>query len=215
MEANVFRRLLLIGVWVTFWPAIALAANDAPSQTGAFLAYCKTNSEGCLDKIAKVSFVMLVGNLEAKKQWCPTKETDDVKILTPKVVQWLTGHPDTNSKTTDAGIKTALIQLYPYPCKPGTAVPKAAETTGDFLTFCQAKANHTTCMTDIVDVSLAFIINEKMAAANNYCEPKNFEARDNAPAVLNWLTTHTELRAAPKTNAIAKAWGALYPCRKK
>jgi hypothetical protein len=90
------------------------SAYDAPSQTGAFVAYCKTNSEGCLDKIAEMNFAMLVTNA-ARKEWCPAKETDDVKILTPKVVGWLTAHPEISNKTTNDGIKTALMQL--YPCK--------------------------------------------------------------------------------------------------
>ena len=93
----------------------AASAGDAPSQTGAFVAYCKTNNEGCLDKIAEMSFAMLVTNTGSKKAWCPTKETDDVKILTPKVVGWLTAHPEINKKKTNDGIKTALVQL--YPCK--------------------------------------------------------------------------------------------------
>jgi hypothetical protein len=93
----------------------AAAADDVPSQTGAFLVYCKTNSEGCLNKIAEVSFVMLVTNFGANKVWCPAKETDDVKALTPKVVRWLTAHPEVKNKTTDDGIKTAFIQM--YPCK--------------------------------------------------------------------------------------------------
>jgi hypothetical protein len=92
----------------------AATADDAPLQTGAFVVYCKTNSEGCLNKIAEMSFAMLVTN-PIKKEWCPAKETDDVKILTPKVVGWLTAHPEINNKTTNDGIKTALIQL--YPCK--------------------------------------------------------------------------------------------------
>ena len=93
----------------------AASADETPSQTGAFLAYCKTNSEGCLNKIAEISFAMLVTNTGPKKEWCPAKETDDVKVLTPKVVGWLNAHPAVNSKTTDDGIKAALIQL--YPCK--------------------------------------------------------------------------------------------------
>jgi hypothetical protein len=93
----------------------AAKADDAPSQTGAFLAYCKTNSEGCLDKIADISFAMQVTNIGAKKEWCPAKETDDVKVLTPKVVGWLTAHPEVDNKTTNDGIKTALTQM--YPCK--------------------------------------------------------------------------------------------------
>jgi hypothetical protein len=95
--------------------ATAATVNDVPSQTGAFLDYCKTNSEGCLNEIADMSFAMLVTDTKAKKEWCPTKETDDVKVLTPKVVGWLTAHPEVSNKTTDDGIKAALIQL--YPCK--------------------------------------------------------------------------------------------------
>ena len=89
-------------------------ADDAPSQTGAFLAYCKTNSEGCIDKVAGMSFAMQVTNA-TKKEWCPAKETDDVKVLTRKVIAWLTAHPELNNKMTNDGIRTALIQL--YPCK--------------------------------------------------------------------------------------------------
>ena len=92
----------------------AAKADDAPSQTGAFLAYCKTNSKGCVDKIANISFAMLVSN-PIDHKWCPAKETDDVDALTPKVVQWLAAHPETTSKKTNEGIELALTQL--YPCK--------------------------------------------------------------------------------------------------
>ena len=92
----------------------AWAADDAPQQVGALFADCKTNGQECTNKIAEINFAMLVTALSDRK-WCPTKETDDVNILTPKVLQWLTAHPETNNKTTDDGIELALIQL--YPCK--------------------------------------------------------------------------------------------------
>ena len=61
-----------------------------------------------------MSFAILVTN-PITKEWCPAKETDDVRILTPKVVGWLAAHPEINNKPTNDGIKTALVQL--YPCK--------------------------------------------------------------------------------------------------
>ena len=108
-------RVLAIATCSLLILGTAATADNVPSQTGAFLAYCKTDSEGCLNKIAELNFVMLVTNTGAKKEWCPAKETDDVKALTPKVVGWLTAHPEVNNKTTDDGIKTALIKM--YPCK--------------------------------------------------------------------------------------------------
>ena len=109
-----FARAFWIALGATIWPLAALAANDAPNQTDAFLAYCKINNEGCIDKVAEISFAMMVTNPRDHK-WCPTKEIDDVKILTPKAVQWLTAHPEANSKTTDKGIEYALAKM--YPCK--------------------------------------------------------------------------------------------------
>ena len=97
---------------------MALAAADAPLQTGAFVAYCKTDSEGCAEKIAGIYAARLINSTIAAgqtKEWCPAKEADDMKVLTPKVTGWLTAHPEANGKTTNDGIKMAVVQL--YPCK--------------------------------------------------------------------------------------------------
>jgi Ssp1 endopeptidase immunity protein Rap1a len=92
----------------------ARAADDAPQQTGAFLSYCKANTKGCVDKIADINFAMRVTS-PIDHKWCPAKEADDVNVLAPKVVQWLTAHPETNSKKTSEGIGLALAHF--YPCK--------------------------------------------------------------------------------------------------
>jgi Rap1a immunity proteins len=98
-------------------PSIAFAVNDAPSQTGAFLAYCKTNSEGCADKIAGIYAAMLVNQTinPGNRKWCSAKEANDMKILVPKVMGWLSAHSEANSNATNDGIEMAIIQL--YPCK--------------------------------------------------------------------------------------------------
>lgn len=109
-------KFILIALTSVSFGSFAVAADDVPSQTGAFLAYCKTNSEGCINKVAEVSFVMLMGNTGAKKEWCPqAKDVDDVQVLTPKVVQWITAHSENNNMKTSDGIKDALIKL--FPCK--------------------------------------------------------------------------------------------------
>jgi hypothetical protein len=211
--ADMIKAFHWMAVCAVLWPSMALAANAALGETVAFLAYCKTNNDGCVDKVAEVSFAMLLPNGAAGKAWCPTDEVNNVKVLTPIVVGWLAAHPEVQNRKTEDGIKFALTQL--YSCKRGNAATKGRETAADFMIFCQAKPNQSKCMDDIVDVNLAFLLNEKMAAANNYCEPQNFDAVDHAPAVLQWLGAHTELQAAPKDRAIAQAWGALCPCRKK
>jgi hypothetical protein len=119
-EAGVLRAFLLIALCAVAWPSMVLAVADAPAQTGAFVAYCKTNSEGFTDKIAGMYAAMLINSTiaagQAKdREWCPAKEGNDMKVLTPKVIGWLTTHPEDNSKTTNDGIKMAVIQL--YPCK--------------------------------------------------------------------------------------------------
>jgi hypothetical protein len=119
-EARVLRVFLLIAFCAVAWPSIAFAVTDAPGQTGAFVAYCKTDSEGITEKIAGTYAAMLINNTIAvgqarNRKWCPAAEANDMKVLTPKVTEWLTAHPEANSKTTNEGIEMAVIQL--YPCK--------------------------------------------------------------------------------------------------
>ena len=110
-------RKALVGCLLTLLTSSVLparAADEVPPQIGAFLSYCKTNSKGCADKISGISFAMLVTS-PIDHKWCPTKETDDVDVLAPRVVQWLAAHPEDNNIKTNDGIQAALIQL--YPCK--------------------------------------------------------------------------------------------------
>lgn len=114
------RAVLLIAVCAVVRTSIVPALADAPGNTGAFVSYCRTNSEECSDKIAEIYATMLInstisaGQAKAPK-WCPAKEATDMKVLTPKVTGWLSTHPEANSKTTNDGIEMAIIQL--YPCK--------------------------------------------------------------------------------------------------
>ena len=109
------RAFLLIARCAVMWPSMAVAA-DVPAQTGAFVVYCKTNSEGCVDKVAGIYTAMLINaTIAQKREWCPAKDADDMKVLTPKVTGWLTAHPEAHGTTTNDGIKMAVIQL--YPCK--------------------------------------------------------------------------------------------------
>jgi hypothetical protein len=96
-----------------------IAAEPVPQQTGAFLTYCKTNSEGCFNEIGDVSFGQLANVVEniRQRRWCPTDEPTDLKILVPKVVQWLIDHSEVHQMDTEKGIMTAIEKLYPYPCK--------------------------------------------------------------------------------------------------
>ena len=108
------RQLCVLALYTVALPMVAFAApveKNTPAQTGAFLAFCKSNDDGCISEVSDASFAMIVQD----RSWCPTSETDDVKILTPKVVQWLSAHPETNDMPTDDGITAALKQL--YPCK--------------------------------------------------------------------------------------------------
>jgi hypothetical protein len=95
------------------------AAEPVPQQTGAFLTYCKTNSEGCFNEIGDVSFGQLANVVEniRQRRWCPADEPGDLKILVPKVVEWLNVHPEVHQMDTEKGIMTAIEKLYPYPCK--------------------------------------------------------------------------------------------------
>jgi len=107
-------RKALVGCLLALSALPARAADEAPPQIGTFLSYCKSDSKGCADKISGISFAMLVTS-PIDHKWCPTKEADDVDVLAPKVVQWLTAHPETNDMKTNDGIQLALSQL--YPCK--------------------------------------------------------------------------------------------------
>jgi hypothetical protein len=115
---NVFRAVLLIVVFVLAQSSIASAENEKDKakpkpRVSTFLAQCKADLEGCTQKISDISLAM-VSNV-ADQSWCPTAETDDVKIVTPKTVDWLTAHPELNGKPIVEGVQTALRQL--YPCK--------------------------------------------------------------------------------------------------
>ncbi len=111
------RSLYFIALCAVVLPSIAFAVDEVPSQTGAFLAYCKTNSEGCTDKIAGIYAAMLINQTihPSDRKWCPAKEADEVKVLASKVMGWLSAHSEANNKTTNDGIEMAIIQL--YPCK--------------------------------------------------------------------------------------------------
>jgi hypothetical protein len=93
--------------------SMALAADVPPSQTGAFLDYCKTNSQACSDRIVEVSFALTVTS-PIDHQMCQPKGTDVPKTVVP-VLEWLTLHPEAAGKATSDGIQMALSQL--YPCK--------------------------------------------------------------------------------------------------
>jgi hypothetical protein len=118
-----WKRITLRMAAVTIFSLIVLAGNpacaqEAPSKTGAFLAYCATNQKGCADRVAEINFAMLVtAPMETgDRKWCPTKETNDVNTVTRQVVAWLTAHPEVADTKTGDGIQMALYQL--YPCKP-------------------------------------------------------------------------------------------------
>lgn len=107
-------RRLLIALALSLLVLPAWSAGDAPREIGAFLAYCRTNGEECTNRIAEINFAMLI-TVPLNRKWCPSTETNDTAVLTSKVVQWLTAHPEANNKTTNDGIELALTQL--YPCK--------------------------------------------------------------------------------------------------
>jgi hypothetical protein len=94
--------------------SIALAADVVPNQAGAFLAYCKTNSDGCADRILEVSFALQVSSPIDHKM-CLPKGINVPNAVPPKVVEWLAAHSEAADKATNSGIQLALLQL--YPCK--------------------------------------------------------------------------------------------------
>ena len=104
----------LIALSMAAWPIVAFAASATPTQTGAFLGYCKTNSQGCIDKVTEIKFAVMITQPISHKA-CLTADSDNAKALTSKVVQWLTAHPETNGEATDNGIEIALSA--PYRCK--------------------------------------------------------------------------------------------------
>ena len=114
------RAVLLLILLVVTLLSIAHAANDKDKskpkpkpQVSTFLARCKADLEVCTNKISDISLAMVAN--AADQSWCPTAETDDVKIVTPKTVEWLINHPEFAGTPIDEGIRTALRQL--YPCK--------------------------------------------------------------------------------------------------
>jgi hypothetical protein len=116
----VVRAALLIVVFTLSQISIACAVNekdkdrDKPKpkpRVSSFLALCKADLEGCTHKVSDISLAMVAN--AADQTWCPTAETDDMRITTPKTVEWLTNHPELNTKPIVEGIQTALRQLYP------------------------------------------------------------------------------------------------------
>src|SRR5438105_1029646 len=107
-------RKILVGIALMLSVLPVWAEDEIPNQVGAFITYCKTNNEGCTNKIAQLNFAMLV-TAPINREFCPGNKTNVVSLVTPQVLQWLTAHPETNMKSTSEGIQLALIQL--YPCK--------------------------------------------------------------------------------------------------
>ena len=103
---------VFIGSLLTLCALPVWAADDAAQRVGAFIADCKTNREACTNKVADLNAAMMI-TAPLDRKWCPGKETTDVNLVTTKVVQWLTAHPEAHNKTTSEGIEEALIQLYP------------------------------------------------------------------------------------------------------
>jgi hypothetical protein len=100
----------LIAVSVVAWVPSVFAA-DAPLRTGEFVAFCKTDSKGCVKKIQAVSQLMLA--YPEMGGWCPEGDADDANLLTPDILDWLTDHPAINDALTEEGIMTAMRQIYP------------------------------------------------------------------------------------------------------
>ena len=105
------RAALLIVVFTLSQISIACAVNekdkdrDKPKpkpRVSSFLALCKADLEGCTQKVSDISLAMVAN--AADQTWCPTAETDDMRITTPKTVEWLTNHPELNSKPIVEGI---------------------------------------------------------------------------------------------------------------
>ena len=112
------RAFLLLVLLAVTQSSMALAAGekdkDKPKpkpKVSSFLALCKADLEGCTHKVSDISLAMVAN--AADQTWCPTAETDDMRITTPKTVEWLTNHPELNTKPIVEGIQTALRQLYP------------------------------------------------------------------------------------------------------
>jgi hypothetical protein len=117
---NVIRAFLLLILLAVTQSSMAFAAGekdrDKPKpkpKVSSFLALCKADLEGCTQKVSDISLAMVAN--AADQTWCPTAETDDVRISTPKTVEWLTNHPELSGKPIVEGIQTALRQI--YPCK--------------------------------------------------------------------------------------------------
>ncbi len=103
-----------VTIVMALWSSIsAAAAADAPERTDAFIAYCKNNSEGCVDRVTDTWLVIMVTPGRGGPRLCFTKESHDLKILTSMVVQWLSGHPELGNKSTDDGIRAAFLGLFP------------------------------------------------------------------------------------------------------
>jgi hypothetical protein len=108
------RIIILLVLGAAVPPSIALAADVVPTQTGAFVTYCKSNSTECNERILEVNFALMVSS-PINHEMCIPKEIDVANAVPPKVVQWLTAHSEAADKPTNAGIQVALSQL--FPCK--------------------------------------------------------------------------------------------------
>jgi len=71
----------LIALSMAAWPIVAFAASATPTQTGAFLGYCKTNSQGCIDKVTEIKFAVMITQPISHKA-CLTADSDNAKALT-------------------------------------------------------------------------------------------------------------------------------------
>jgi Rap1a immunity proteins len=90
------------------------AAAETPKVTRDFLAFCKTNADGCDEYISAVHISAL---LSRTATYCYPKSATDsqanLKAVFRDVRTWIAAHPETFDRPTSDSVRAAYVALYP------------------------------------------------------------------------------------------------------
>jgi hypothetical protein len=107
------QKLLAVALFIAFGTQACAAADKTPKKTHDFLAYCKTNLQGCEDAIYRAYIAVL---LSKPSDACPTQaQIKDRKNFRLTVVRWIEAHERTVG-TDAAGARYAALKSI-YPCR--------------------------------------------------------------------------------------------------
>jgi len=90
------------------------AANPAPDNTAAFIAYCPSHFHDCKGKVIEADIAAMGAALWATPptQACAIPKGIDNDLATKEILAWLGEHRDVAPATTDTSIRAAMKSLW-------------------------------------------------------------------------------------------------------